>query len=292
VNDETLAALGASRAAIAAHYDTGDDFFALWLDPAMVYTCARWDGPDDTLEAAQTRKLAHVTALAGVRAGHHVLDIGCGWGGLLAHVVREAGAARATGLTLGARQHAHVTALGVPEVEARLEGWQAHHPPEPYDAITSVEAIEAFARHGLTAEEKLAVYASLFERCHAWLRPGGMLVIQAITYGNAGPEDFDPFIATEIFPESDLPTLAELAAAWSRRFEVRTVENRREDYVRTLRAWLRRLKARREEAVALVGEDVVVRFERYLRLSVHMFQHGTCDLLTLALRRVDAPRGL
>jgi cyclopropane-fatty-acyl-phospholipid synthase len=199
---------------------------------------------------------------------------------------------QAVGLTLSPSQRDPITAAANPRVEVRLESWVDHQPTAPYDAIFSVESIEAFARQGLTREEKVGVYRHLFTRCHEWLRPNGMFVLQAITYGNAGPEDFDSFIASEIFPESDLPRLAELAEGWERRFEVVTIRNTRKDYVRTLKVWLKRLKANRAEAVALVGEEVVVRFERYLRLSSFMFSQGTCDLLQIALRRIDAPRGL
>ena len=283
---------GASQAAIEAHYDLGNAFFALWLDEAMVYTSALWDAADpaDDLAAAQRRKIDRLLGWAAPPAGGRLLDIGCGWGGLLARAVATRGVADAVGLTLSPSQRAYVAALGVPGVAARLEDWNDHVPAAPYDAIVSVEAIEAFARHGLPPAAKLAIYRRLFERCHAWLAPGGTLVLQAITYGNAGPEDFDAFIAEEVFPESDLPRLAELAEAWERRFEVVTIHNARKDYQRTCKAWLARLKARRAEAVAEVGEAVVVRFERYLRLSAHMFGHGTCDLLQLALRRIDAPR--
>lgn len=288
---------GASPAAIEAHYDLGNAFFGLWLDEAMVYTAALWDpdDPGEPLEAAQRRKIDALLGWAAPEgasglAGKRVLDVGCGWGGLLARAVEAHGAAEAVGLTLSPSQRAYVEGLGRPGVAVRLEDWNDHRPASPYDAVVSVEAIEAFARLGLPPAEKLAVYRRFFERAHGWLAPGGRLVLQAITYGNSGPEDFDGFIASEIFPESDLPRLAELAEAWERRFEVEIIRNRRHDYARTLKAWRERLRARRPEAVAEVGEEVVVRFERYLRLSAHMFSHGTCDLLQLALRRIDAPR--
>jgi cyclopropane-fatty-acyl-phospholipid synthase len=284
--------LGASQAAIEAHYDLGNDFFRLWLDAAMVYTCALWDpnNPDESLDAAQLRKLDHLIDLAEARGAARVLDIGCGWGGLLTRLVDEAGVGAGIGLTLSPSQRADLLERAHPRLEIRLENYLDHVPEAPYDAIVSVEAIEAFARLGLSPEAKLGVYRDLFARCQAWLKPSGMVVLQAITYGTAGPEDFDPFIAAEVFPESDLPRLSELAAAWERRFEVVSIRNVRHDYTRTLKAWLRRLKARRPAAVALVGEDVVVRFERYLRLSSFMFSQGTCDLLQIALRRIETPR--
>lgn len=285
--------LGASQAAIEAHYDLGNEFFKLWLDPAMVYTSALYPAQEEVpVEEAQQRKLDHLLELAEAQGAARILDIGCGWGGLMRRAVDHADVAQAVGLTLSPSQRDYVTAMGHPRIDVRLENYLDHQPAAPYDAIFSVESIEAFARLGLTPEEKLSVYRDLFTRCHAWLKPSGTVVLQAITYGNAGPEDFDTFIAEEIFPESDLPRLAELAEAWERRFEVVSIRNERKSYVKTLKAWLARLKANREAAVARVGEEAVVRFERYLRLSSFMFNHGTCDLLQIALRRIDAPRGL
>lgn len=284
-----LAPGGASSEALASHYDLGNEFFAIWLDESLTYTCANWDGPDDTLAAAQARKIDALLASCGVPGAKRVLDIGCGWGGLLRRATTPHGVTDAHGLTLGQAQAAFCRAQDA-GIQTHLHGWEAHHPTAPYDAITSVEAFEAFAKLGLPPAEKAAIYRHFFARCHDWLVPGGRLALQVIAYGNAGPADFDGFIATEVFPESDLPTLAELGTATARLFEVVTLHNRRHDYARTLRAWLAKLKARRAEAVAVVGEDVVVRFEKYLRLSIFMFEQGRCDLYQLQLRRIDNPR--
>jgi len=291
MSDPRPAAGGASQAAIEAHYDVGNAFYALWLDPTMVYTAAAWSAdPAEALETAQTRKVDGHLARLGLQPGQRVLDIGCGWGGALRRATATFGAAQGVGLTLSPSQKAWIDAWGDPQLEIRLEGWEAYEPAEPFDAIMSIEAFEAFARQGLTSAQKVAIYSHFFASCHKWLKPGGKLALQVITYGNAGPEDFDSFIGAEIFPESDLPRVAEIAEAIERRFEIRSVTNDRAGYARTLRAWLANLKARRAEAVADVGEDVVVRFERYLRLSIYMFEAGTCDLLRFELARIDKPR--
>jgi cyclopropane-fatty-acyl-phospholipid synthase len=114
--------------------------------------------------------------------------------------------------------------------------------------------------------------------------------LQTIAYGNSGPEDLDDFITTEIFPESDLPKLAEIAEAVDRLFEIVVLQNDRHHYVTTLKNWLANLKENRDEAVAVVGEKVVVRFERYLRLSAYIFEIGSCDLYRISFRRIDKPR--
>lgn len=278
---------GASIQAIEAHYDLGNDFFALWLDPTMTYTSALWDGVD-TLEAAQLQKIDFLLEAAGARDANRLLDVGCGWGGAMRRAIERFGVQHAHGLSLSRTQSEWIPG---PNPSVAIESWEDHEPEQPYDAIISVEAFEAFARRGLDPAVKLAVYRRFFDRCHAWLKPGGRLALQVIAYGNAGPEDFDEFIAAEVFPESDLPTFAELAGAIHRRFEVVTLHNRRQDYARTLRAWLANLKANRASAVELQGEAVVKRFEQYLRLSIFMFEKGTCDLFQFQLRRIDHPRG-
>lgn len=283
---------GASAEAIRFHYDVGNDFYRLWLDPSMTYTCALFADAEeeDRIFEAQVRKMDYHSALAVAAGCGRVLDIGCGWGGMLRRLVAEYSVAHAVGLTLSEAQAEWVHREPDPRIELRIENWMDHQPQQPYDAILSIESMEAFARPGLSTEEKIAVYSVFFGRCHAWLRPGGRMALQVIAYGNSGPEDLDPFISTKIFPESDLPRLAEIAGAVERRFEIILLVNDRRHYVRTLRAWLRRLRGRRAEAVLLAGEDTVRRYEEYLHISIAAFASGSCDLYRIGLQRIDHPR--
>jgi cyclopropane-fatty-acyl-phospholipid synthase len=283
---------GASAAAVRSHYDAGNEFYALWLDERTTsYTAALYeDSLDEDLGLAQERKLDLHATNASVQGAERVLDIGCGWGNLITHMVSRHGVGRATGLTLSPKQAAWIAGRGDDRLEARVEHWFDHVPDAPYDAIFSIESLEAFVKPGLSREAKVRTYRDLFERCHAWTKPGGRMSFQFISYGNAFPEDLDSFISSEIFPESDLPTLSEIAEATERLFEIVSLRNDRDHYAATLRAWLARLKARRAEAVALVGEDVVKRYEQYLRLCIYMFVSGGCDLHRVAFRRIDRPR--
>jgi len=142
----------------------------------------------------------------------------------------------------------------------------------------------------IAAVEKINAYRRFFSHCHRWLRPEGCISLQTIAYGNAGPSDIAPFIAEQVFPESDLPRLAEIAGASHKLFEFVNLRNDRLHYTRTLKEWMGRLKACRQEAVELVGEEKVALFERYLRLSGRIFQMGTVVLYRIALRRIDRPR--
>lgn len=288
-------ALGASKPAISHHYDLSNEFYRLWLDAAtMSYTCALYgaDESEEALEEAQIRKIDHHIEQAGAHGAQRVLDIGCGWGNVLRRLTEVHGVQRAVGLTLSQEQAAWIGRAGDGRTEVHVQSWADHVPDAPYDAILSIEAFEAFARPGLSAAAKVQIYGALFERCRAWLRPGGRMSLQTIAYGNSGPGDLDTFISDEIFPESDLPRLSEVAEAIERRFELVSLRNDRLHYARTLRAWLRRLKRNRGRAVELVGEETVSRYEQYLRLSMYMFESGACGLLRMTLQRIDKPRPL
>jgi cyclopropane-fatty-acyl-phospholipid synthase len=284
---------GASAAAIQHHYDVGNDFYQLWLDPTtMSYTAALFadDGATQSLDAAQSAKVDYHVRTARAANQSRVLDIGCGWGNLLYALVNRHGVAHATGLTLSQAQARYLGQHPDPRLDVRLESYLDHDPSEAYDAIVSIEAIEAFARNGLSSDQKIDVYRELFEKAHSWLRPGGWFSLQMITYGNAPDGSLDSFIADEIFPESDLPRLSQICAACDGLFSIEALRNDRADYARTLRCWLGGLRERREQAIARVGTDVYRRYDNYLRLCIYMFDSGACDLQRVALRRIDAPR--
>ena len=280
---------GASAEAIDFHYSVGNDFYRLWLDESLTYSGALWDG-DETLEAAQRRKLDYHLDQAGVTEGMRVLDIGCGWGSGLRRMTAERGVAKAVGLTLSQAQADWLATQPSPKIEVRIESWQDHTPPQPYDAIISIGAFEHFAKANLPRADKLAAYREFFQRCHGLLRPGGRLSLQTIAYGNIAPDNRSAFVEKQIFPESDLPTLGEVADASHGVFEITAVRNDRQHYARTAREWLRRLRARRTEAIALVGAKNVTRYETYLGLFVIGFHTGTLHLLRLTLNRNDKPQ--
>lgn len=275
---------GASAEAIQAHYDVGNSFYELWLDPTLTYSCALWAGDDDTLAAAQARKLDWVAEPALKAGAKRVLDIGSGWGSMLRRLT-EGGVAEAVGLTLSQQQHDHVAALGLPGAEVRLESWRDHKPAAPYDAIVSVGAFEHFADADLSEDQRAAVYRDFFAACHGWLAPGAPLVLQSIAYGPS-PASFGRELFLEIFPESDLPRPFEIFRACDGLFEVTDYRNDREHYIRTLRAWHRNLRDHAAEAIALVGRERVEFYKRYLAISTLMFSGRHAVLLRLKMTRV------
>jgi cyclopropane-fatty-acyl-phospholipid synthase len=280
---------GASRGAIEHHYDVGNDFWRVWLDDTLTYSCALWED-GDTLERAQRRKLDFLLDAAGAGRGDRVLDVGCGWGSLLRRSL-ERGADRAVGLTLSDAQREWIEARADPRIDVHVVGWADYEAGEPFDAICSAGAFEHFARLGLTREEKVESYRRFFETCHRLLRPGGRMALQTIAKGDValdarGIRDF-ALIVRRIFPESDLPHPAEAMQAMEGRFELESARNDRAHYSRTCRAWLERLRTRRDEAIAAAGEDVYELYERYLEACIRQFDRGHAVLLRFALRRVE-----
>jgi len=282
---------GAGQQAIAHHYDVGNSFWRTWLDSTMSYSCAMWRDAGDDLEAAQVRKLDYHVEQSRARGVKRVLDVGCGWGAMLERLVRTHGVEHAVGLTLSREQLAHIRSTATPDVEVRLENWADYRPAEPFDAVISIGAFEHFARQGLSPEDKLDAYRQFFAACRTWLQPGGRLSLQTIAYGDI-PRDRplrDRFIVDEIYPESELPRLADIVRASEMELEIEVVHNDRQDYVKTLRAWFARLRENRDAAIRASSEETVQRYERYLRMFAYSMELGAFTLLRMTMRRIDLP---
>jgi cyclopropane-fatty-acyl-phospholipid synthase len=276
---------GASSDAIQHHYDVGDDFYRLWLDPGMNYSSALFE-PGDNLETAQLRKLDYHIAQARAAGKPRVLDVGCGWGSMLRRLVQTHGVESGTGLTLSEAQAQKIRADAVPGVTVRLESWREHKPEAPYDAVISVGAFEHFVRMELTPRQKIAAYREFFGFVHSSLQRGGRLSLQSICYGTLRAGEINPFIASMIFPESDLPYPWEILEAADGLFEVVQLRNDRSHYRRTCREWYRNLEKRREQAVALLGEAKVEHYERYLRIAIASFATRALGLLRVTFERL------
>jgi cyclopropane-fatty-acyl-phospholipid synthase len=286
----TVVPRGASEQALAYHYDLGNDFFALWLDKSMSYTSALWDGEADTLEDAQTRKVDYHCGQVEVRGVARVLDVGCGWGGLMKRLVDHYGVGKVVGLTMNQSHRQWIEAFADPRLDVHVGDWAGHKAAEPYDRVFAWGVIEHAAKADLTDAQKVEAYRRMFSLAHGWLKPGGWMSVQTITYENSRRSDLNGFIIDEIFPESELPTIADIAQATAHLFEIRTLVNHREHYVRTLKEWRNRLRANRARAVELVGENVVDKYEKYLNMFIIGFHVGTMNLARFALRRIDKPR--
>lgn len=276
---------GASAEAIQFHYDVSNDFYKLWLDPQMVYSCALWHGDED-LDSAQVNKIDWHLKHSGISAGQRLLDVGCGWGAVLERASRHVRVREAVGLTLSKEQADSVRAKNLANVQARLEGWADHVPSEPYHGIISVGAFEHFANLKQTESEKLDGYRRFFRFCHDALHARGRLSLQTISYENSDKSHFSKFFEESIFPESDLPHQSEIFRSAKGLFEIEVLRNDREHYARTTRLWLQNLRNKKTQAVAMVGTDTYQKYEKYLALCVIGFHTGTMNLTRIGMRKI------
>lgn len=286
------------RDAVRFHYDIGNDFYRLWLDEGMVYSCAYYPTGAESLEAAQQAKLDYICRKLRLRPGERLLDIGCGWGGLVLHAARCYDV-EAVGITLSREQAAlareRVAAAGL-EGRCRIlvQDYRALADGETFDKIASVGMVEHVGR------AHLPVY---FAHAFRLLRPGGLFLNHGIAELRSpvrrGPAGWAArlfwrpgrFIERYIFPGGKLvPPAHMIAVAESRGFETRDVESLREHYALTLRAWLRRLDARRAEAVAVVGEATWRAWRLYLAGSARQFARGRLGLIQALFAKPDRGR--
>jgi len=238
-------------AAIAHHYDVGNDFYRLVLGESMTYSCARFADPGDLLETAQAAKYDLICRKLGLGRGKRLLDVGCGWGGMAMHAAAHFDAT-AVGITVSTQQHElarkRVAEAGLEDrVEIRLQDYRdLAAGTDRFDAISSIGMFEHVGRVAMAAYFK--VLAGVLE-------PGGRFVNHAISTPDGAVFDRHSFSARYVFPDGELEDVAAVAAAMqSVELEVRDVESLREHYPLTLRRWVDNLRAHWDEAVGLVGE--------------------------------------
>jgi cyclopropane-fatty-acyl-phospholipid synthase len=271
---------------IQFHYDVSDDFYALWLDPNRVYSCAYFAEEGMSLAQAQEAKLEHICRKLLLREGERFLDIGAGWGGLLLWAAEHYGV-RAHGITLSRNQHAHVNRL-IDERGLRgrvtMELLDYRHLPEgePFDKIASVGMFEHVGR---------AQLSSYFTKIYSLLKPGGLLLNHGITAGGTRNHQLGSglgdFIERYIFPGGELLHVAHILEATSEAdLEAVDVESLRPHYAKTLWAWSDALEAQLDAARTLTSETIVRAYRLYLAGSAMCFERAWLSLhQMLCIRR-------
>ncbi len=255
-------------AAIAHHYDVSNDFYRMILGPSMTYSCAVFAAPETSLEDAQAAKYELVSRKLALRPGMRLLDVGCGWGGMVMHAAREYGVC-AVGVTLSNRQadwaRAAVKEAGLDDrVEIRVQDYR-DVVDGPFDAISSIGMFEH------VGAAKLDEY---FSRLYELLRPGGRLLNHGIARrpGNSPAFARRGFIDKYVFPDGELHEVGSVVSRIQKAgFEARNVEGLREHYAQTLRHWVANLESHWEEAVRLVGPGRARVWRLYMAASAIHF---------------------
>ncbi|MGO9180154.1 MAG: class I SAM-dependent methyltransferase [Candidatus Limnocylindrales bacterium] len=280
-------------AAVRFHYDVGNDFFALWLDRRLVYSCAYFDDadaahPEAALDAAQEAKLDLICRKLRLAPGQRMLDIGCGWGGLVVFVAERYGV-EAVGITLSEPQAAYARTAaeraGVAErVRVEVRDYRDLAPLGTFDAVASVGMVEHVGRGQLHR---------YFEAAYGALRPGGLFLNHGIatTETRRRPAlQFRPrggdFVGRYVFPDGELTPVHEtLARARGAGFEALHVQSLRPHYALTLAAWVGRLEGHAPDARRLVGEEVYRTWRLYMAAFRRGFEQGSLDVAQLLLAR-------
>jgi cyclopropane-fatty-acyl-phospholipid synthase len=256
------------RRAVRHHYDVSNEFFALFLDESLTYSCAVFSHGAASLEEAQKAKLELVCAKLSLSPGDRVLDVGCGWGSFAIHAAREHGA-HVTGITLSEPQAAlareRAGAAGVADrVEFRVADYRDPLEQEGFDAVASIGMVEHVGSANIDS------YAG---RLAAALRPGGRLLNHGIARLRHTDPEAGPFSERFVFPDAAPLHLSRIQAALERAgFETDHVEGLGPDYAVTLRHWLERLESRPDEALQLAGAERLRVWRVYLRAARRGFE--------------------
>jgi cyclopropane-fatty-acyl-phospholipid synthase len=269
-----------SRRNIAFHYDLGNDFYRLWLDPGMTYSAALFAETGEPLEAAQTRKYQRILDRLDARPGQHILEIGCGWGGFAEHAARQG--YQVTGVTLSREQLAHaqerIATAGLSDrVELRLQDYRDL--TGTFDQVVSIEMFEAVGEQ---------YWPAYFEMVRRVLAPGGRASLQVITIADGIFAQYrrgTDFIQKYVFPGGMLPSVPAFDAA-ARAAGLAVVDRAFHglDYADTLRRWDAAFCAARDRVADLGFDERFLRLWRYyLGYCEAGFRTGRVDLMQVAL---------
>ncbi len=268
------------RENIHRHYDLGNDFFSLWLDPTMSYSCAYFEQPEDTLEQAQLHKIDHSLRKLNLKAGEHLLDIGCGWGWLIIRAAQQYGV-RATGITLSKEQYEgsrkRIHALGLDElVDVRLENYlDMDASQESFDKIVSIGMFEHVGK------KYLPLYLAKVNRL---LQDQGLFLLHSIMGSKEAPTN--AWMREYIFPGGYVPTLRETVQLYPEfDFHVLHMESLRRHYAKTLQCWYENFQRVEARIIKAYGEEFTRMWSLYLQGCASAFWTGNIDVYQMLLSK-------
>lgn len=275
------------RKAIEYHYDVANDFYSLFLDRDMVYSCAYFQDETDTLDAAQSQKLDHILTKLMLKPGEKFLDIGCGWGALIIRAAQKYGAI-ATGITLSKNQ------FDLAQEKIRRAGIEDRCRVLlcDYRDLNEVKAYDKIASVGMFEHVGLKNLPTYFRAVHGLLKDEGLVLNHGITTSDVESRwigmGAGEFIDRYVFPDGELPhvslALKEMAGAG---LEALDVESLRRHYARTCEVWSNNLEAHRDEAIDIAGERRYRIWQIYLAGCAHGFANGWMNLYQILCSKAD-----
>jgi cyclopropane-fatty-acyl-phospholipid synthase len=271
----------ANRRNIAHHYDVSNAFYRMWLDARMVYSCAYFHHPDDTLDAAQAQKLDHICRKLRLAEGERFLDIGCGWGALIFRAAEHYGV-KATGITLSRNQFEHVQR----EIEARGLRDRVRVELRDYADLPDEASFDKIASVGMFEHVGPRNYGRYFGKIHRLLVPGGFVLNHGITHNQLAARalgsGIGEFVEEYVFPGGELAHVSRVMEGLAAQsLEVVDAEALREHYAKTLWHWVDRLEAHADAARSEVGEERYRIWRIYMAGSAHAFDRGWLSLWQL-----------
>lgn len=273
-------------------YDRETDFYRLWLDSRMIYTCALFERADETLEEAQERKLRWFFDRLGFDECRRILDVGCGWGGTLGFFVKDLGVPQGHGITLSTGQLEEAETRATSGLEYELVSYADFAPRELFDGVISLGMFEHIVRPDQARSRgDRAIYRDYFERIWGWTQPGSCFGLQSVVSldlprGGEALREI-AWATSKIFPGAITPRLETIVSCAHPHWEVLEVRTRRSDYERTTAEWLSRLRSREDEIRTRWGDSRYEDYERYLDACVMAFRDGYQSLAQLILQRRD-----
>jgi len=270
--------------AVSYHYSRSNEFFALFLDRRMVYTCAYFVTPDDDFDTAQERKLDYICRKLRLSPGERLLDIGCGWGGLVIYAAQHYGV-EAYGITLSEPQ----AELAQKRLrEAGLTG-KCKVEVRDYRDVNEANSFDKIVSVGMFEHVGEALLQTYFKQACQLLRPGGVFLNHGIASNTFVPAQWKASFANHyVFPDGELVSISStLRAAETNGFEVRDVESLREHYTLTLRHWVRRLEEHAEEARKLTNDVTYRVWRSYMSSSAYAFETGRNNIYQALLAKPD-----